>query len=98
MALSRYSFTSRIIGRTVLASSKASTRIHAACDRGLIDFNSITIKEVQRLDHLAAQAYGSASLWWILAAASGIGWGLQVPPGTLIRVPVNISAVLALLR
>jgi|OM-RGC.v1.031034171 hypothetical protein len=98
MALSRYSFTSQIIGRTALATSKASSRINNACDRGILDFSPTTLKEGQRLEHIAASAYGSSSLWWIIAAASGIGWGLQVPPGTLLRVPTNISAVLSLLR
>lgn len=45
------------------------------------------LHESERLDIIAGQRYGDGRLWWIIAAASNIGWGLQVPPGTLIRVP-----------
>ena len=45
-----------------------------------------------RLDTLAGALYGDAGYWWVLAAASDIGWGLQIPPGTIINV-VRISDV-----
>jgi hypothetical protein len=31
--------------------------------------------------------YGDSRYWWVLAASSDIGWGLQIPPGTVIRIP-----------
>jgi nucleoid-associated protein YgaU len=40
-----------------------------------------------RLDNLAGALYGDGRYWWILAAASNVGWGPQVPPGTVINVP-----------
>jgi nucleoid-associated protein YgaU len=43
--------------------------------------------EGERLDVLAGQIYNDARYWWVLAAASDIGWGMQVPPGTVIRIP-----------
>jgi len=36
---------------------------------------------------LAGIEYGNSTYWWIIAAASHIGWSLQVPEGTLIRIP-----------
>ena len=45
--------------------------------------------EFRRLDHLAQDYLGDASLWWVIAAASGIGWGLQIPEGTRLVVPIN---------
>ena len=36
--------------------------------------------------------YKDSRFWWVLAAASDIGWGLQVPPGTIINIP-NINQV-----
>ena len=39
-----------------------------------------------RLDTLAGTIYGDARYWWVLAAASDIGWCLQIPPGTLINI------------
>ena len=98
MAIGRYAFTPQILGRKILATPMLAVKIYQACDSGKITYTSLTLKEGQRLDHIAGQSYGSASLWWVLAAASGIGWGLQVPPGTLIRVPTNLSSVLALIR
>ena len=47
--------------------------------------------EGDRFDILAQTYYGDSNLWWIIAAASGIGWGLQCPPGTVIRIPTNAS-------
>ena len=47
----------------------------------------------ERLDTIAGQEYGDGRYWWIIAAASNIGWALQVPPGTYIRVP-DLSDVL----
>jgi phage tail protein X len=40
-----------------------------------------------RLDSLAYEYYGDSTLWWIIAAASNIGWGMQVPAGIVIRIP-----------
>jgi hypothetical protein len=56
------------------------------------------MNSTQRLDTLAGKYYGSSQYWWIIAAASGIGWGLQVPPGTLIRIPESMSSAQNLVR
>jgi len=47
----------------------------------------MTIQGLARLDQLAGQIYGNGSYWWAIAAASDIGWGLQVPPGTRLLIP-----------
>jgi hypothetical protein len=54
---------------------------------GNIRFQQIVLQESNRLDILAGLYYGDGSLWWLIAAASGIGWGLQVPVGTIIKIP-----------
>ena len=46
-----------------------------------------------RLDTIAGGVLGDSSLWWTIAVLSGIGWGLQVPPGTRLIVPTNISDI-----
>jgi hypothetical protein len=45
------------------------------------------IQEGERLDSIAGRRYGRADLGWIIAAASNIGWILQVPPGIEIVIP-----------
>ncbi len=51
-----------------------------------------------RLDLLAFQYYGDATLWWVIAMANNnITNGLMYPePGTQLRVPTDLNAVLAL--
>ena len=64
-----------------------------ACQVGVIPCQEHITKEGERLDQLAGKVYGDASYWWAIAAASGIGWGMQVPPGISLRVPINIGQV-----
>lgn len=54
---------------------------------GNIRFEETVLDEAERLDILAGKVYGDSSLYWLIAAASDIGWCLQVPPGTRIRIP-----------
>ena len=95
MGISRYAFSKRSNG--AVAPSKASFVIGRAIKSGSLKFTIQVIKEGQRLDHIAASAYGDASLWWLIAAASGIGWGMQVPPGVVVKIPTEVSTALALL-
>ena len=67
--------------------------LRRAKEFGLLTTFEVIIKESQRLDHLAHEHLGNAQFWWVLAALSDIGWGMQVPPGTIIRVPNDIGAV-----
>jgi nucleoid-associated protein YgaU len=47
---------------------------------------------IERLDTLADRFYGDATLWWVIAAANGIGKGtLRVPRGIKLRIP-NITS------
>jgi len=47
------------------------------------------------LDHIAGKELGDSQLWWVIAAASRIGWWLQVPPGTVLRIPTKMTQVMA---
>lgn len=76
--------------------SIANTRIRRGIVNLTISSTTLVLEEDRRLDQLAGQLYGDASYWWVLAAASGIGWGLQVPAGTIIIVP-DLSQVLSLI-
>ena len=61
--------------------------IRQAVDSGQISAVRVEVQDGERLDHIAHRFYGDGQLWWIIAAASGVGWWLQVPPGTVITVP-----------
>lgn len=98
MGASRYTFTPLIKGRSTIATSLVSTRIYNGVISGKIAFSTKTLKEAQRLDHIAAGAYGSSDMWWVIAAASGIGWGLQLPAGTILRIPKSIGQVMTYIR
>lgn len=100
MAIGRYTFVNKrnnSMGKSIVSNSKASYRIFNAVENQTINYTVKVLEDGERLDILAGIYYEDSSLWWVLAAASGIGWGLQVPPGTIIRVPTNIGQVMSLL-
>jgi hypothetical protein len=87
MAFSRYKLDPRIAAGAQFGVSVAIKRLRAMQKLGLIvPVRQIIATGNDRLDSLAGAVYGDASYWWILAAASGIGWGLQIPPGTIVNV------------
>jgi nucleoid-associated protein YgaU len=96
MTINRYQ-TDEVFGANkYYGTAQATNTIRAAINSGTLALTTITLAGAQRLDTLAGDIYGDATLWWVLAAASNIGWGLQVPPGTVISVP-RIEDVLELL-
>lgn len=97
MATSRYIYVPRLNGDRV-ATTDVSSRIYFSCQNNVISFNTINLKEGQRLDHIAYQVYGDGTLWWIIAAASGIGWSLQCPSGTILRIPTDLNQIYELIR
>jgi hypothetical protein len=97
MATSRYFFQPTIDNK-FYSTSSLSSRIFNAADSGALTTNLIQLTSNKRLDVLAFEAYGDASLWWIIAAASGIGWIMQLTPGTYVRIPADINAVYDLMR
>lgn len=100
MALSRYFRTfsgKNQIGQSYISTSNASYRINRAVESGIIDVHVHVLEQGERLDHLSGMFYGDSSYWWVIAAASGIGWGLQIPPGTFIKIPKSINDVFGVL-
>lgn len=92
----RYKRASKIRSGRSYGTYVAGYVIYRAVQTRAIDFTTIITKESQRLDIIAGEYYQDGSLWWIIAAASGIGWGLQVPPGILLTIPTEISQIEAL--
>jgi len=96
MATSRYRKDTIIGTPQRLSTAAATLRIRQAVNSGALATREFVMTEGQRLDTLAGQLYGDGQLWWVIAAASGIGWWLQVPPGTRILAPTDIDATLRL--
>lgn len=88
MALRRYART-RVLGLNFrYGTSFAIPAIRDNIANGNIRFKETVLRENERLDILAGQEYGDGTLYWLIAAASGIGFVLQVPAGTRIVIPV----------
>ena len=87
MATSRYLLTPRLSFNAQYGTSDTVAKIRTAIANGQINVTVITLKEIIRLDVLAGQYYGDGKYYWIIAAASNIGWSLQIPPNTRIVIP-----------
>ena len=98
MARSRYTFVSRIDDGQGIGAWSNGQIIFNAVLSGTLEADTIVLTQGQRLDHLAGQYYGDSSYWWIIAAASGIGWAMQCPAGTVIKIPKNLDAALSIGR
>ena len=92
MPYSRYTYTNGPEPNT-----KSMSTVNSIIRRAVVNQNipseTLVLEEGRRLDQIAGQVYGDSSYWWFLAAASGIGWGLQLPPGTIVVVPDLGSAL-----
>jgi len=91
--MNRYARTSVIAAGRSLGTSFTTSIIRNEIDRGTIEVEEYTMKEGDRLDHIAAKKLGNAKHWWIIAACSNIGWGMQVPTGTRILVPISLDRI-----
>ena len=95
MAFSRYVRTPILdLGRQY-GTSDTHEIIRKAIAAGSLPYKEMTLRENQRLDHIAASVYGNGRYAWIIAAASNIGWMLQVPAGTFLKIP-DIDVVASL--
>ena len=92
----RYARAPRIKGGRSYGTYNAGRIIYKACQAGSLEVTTHTVKEGERLDIIAGEYYKDGTLWWIIAAASGIGWGLQIPPGTYLVIPTDLGQIAAL--
>jgi hypothetical protein len=76
-----------LVSKPKYATSELCSQIYYACENGEIPFFELQFKQGDRLDHLASKYYGSGLDWWVIAAASGISWWLQINENTRIKVP-----------
>ena len=89
----RYGQSTLIKGGKGLSTNRLMSQIRTLRDRGELRYRTRTVKEGERIDHIAAQELGSSQLWWVLAAMSDIGWPMQLPPGTVINIPTNLNLI-----
>lgn len=89
--MSRYNNTPKTSAGRQFGTSTYNAAIRLAAQEGRLTVRDHVLKEGERLDTLAGREYGNARLWWVIAAASGIGWPLQVPPGTQLLIPTKLS-------
>jgi hypothetical protein len=87
MAFSRYARAPRLSLGAQFGTSVAIQNVRTAIKDGRLPVKTIVVRGAERLDTLAGVLYGDSRYWWVLAAASDIGWGLQIPPGTIVKVP-----------
>lgn len=87
--LRRYARTPVLLAGKQYGTTTAYKRIREGVEDGRISLVvTRTISEGERLDSIAGRVYdGRSELWWVIAAASNIGWGLQVSPGIELRIP-----------
>jgi len=93
MTIRRYVRDGTVLAGKGFGTATAVNAIRRAVRQGHISFAVKNLQESQRLDVLAGEVYGDSSMWWVIAAASDIGWGLQVPPGTFLRIPTDLSEI-----
>lgn len=87
MAINKYQ---SVKGKSV----NVSPFIYQAVEKNEIVYDEIVSEAGKRLDHYANDYYGDANNWWIIAAASGIGWWMQVPPGVVLKIPTDLNDVI----
>lgn len=83
----RYSRTPSLGLGFSYGTSYAIPIIRANLAAGRIRYDETVLDEAERLDIMAGKVYGDSTLYWLISAASDIGWALQAPPGTRIRIP-----------
>jgi len=92
----RYQNTKKIKGGRMLATPQAARALTAAVQAGRLRIRTRVLREGERIDIIAGEELGDAKMWWIIAACSGIGWGMQAPAGTSLTIPVKLSDVKAI--
>ena len=90
---SRYAGTPKIAAGRQLATPRSAAALSRAVRNGQVKVRTRVLKELERLDVIAGEVYGDARMYWVIAAASGIGWGMQAPPGTVLKIPTDLAQV-----
>ena len=90
--MKRYKRDQRISGG-LLQTAQSVTTLRRAKEFGLLSLRRVVLSNAQRLDHIAYRELGDPHAWWIIAALSDIGWGMQLPAGTILFIPVDLRVI-----
>lgn len=93
MTIRRYARSPVLNSGMHYGTSSAISVIKKAVASGQITTRVQILQGEERLDVIAGRVYGDGRNWWIIAAASGIGWALQVPAGTRLLIPTDLSQI-----
>jgi len=95
--IDRYENDDLVRSGKILGTNSTIIRLREGIVSGAIRTSTTILQGNQRLDVLAHSQYGDGRLWWVIAAASGIGWWLQAPAGTRVVIPLDINEVQAVI-
>lgn len=90
--MKRYKRDQRISGG-LLQTAQSVTILRRAREFRLLSLRKIILTKSQRLDHIAYRELGDPHAWWIIAALSDIGWGMQLAPGTILYIPNDLNVI-----
>ena len=93
---SRYALAPRIGFGSQYGTSNTIAAIRSAMKANQIQYVTITLQDGMTLDRLAGQYFGDSRYYWVIAAASNIGFAPQCPPGTVVHIPTDLQQVLSL--
>jgi len=93
MTLTRYRQSRLIDNNRAIGTNMSRVAVYNAAKDGSISTEIYITKQGDRLDKIAGDRYGDGTLWWVIAAASGIGWWLQIPSGIVLTIPTSIEQV-----
>ena len=78
MPLTRFKNIRKIDNNRAIGTSHKRVDIYNAVQNNTLQTEFYITKEGDRLDRLAGTYYNDGTLWWVIAAANGIGWWLQL--------------------
>lgn len=94
MARSRYASTRVIDGRHYGTwRNPVAERLDGDILEGVRTFD-YTFSVGDRLDILAARFLGDDRYYWVIALVNNIIWPLGVTPGTVLKIPKNVTDIL----
>lgn len=88
----------QLLNRRIFSTSPGlAKRIRDGIKNGNIDYATRVLSGDERLDTIAGTQYGDSSLWWVIAAANGIGYAMQIKEGRELIIPLDLEQIIVLI-